>query len=196
MEAAMLAFSSQTIHQPVRTVLPINPDNGFFFLMPAVASGSTVGVKLLTWFPNNEEKFQKPAIHAIINLFHPQHGAPLCSMAGEYITGIRTAAVSAVSTKYLSREDSSVLLIIGTGVQAKCHIATIVRVRPITDVRICGRTQEKVDQLISESQSIFPHLRFSGFQSVEASLDDQKVDIIVTATSSRKEVLFGSFLKP
>ena len=72
-------------------------------------------------------------------------GEPLAIMNASAITAIRTAAVSAVATKLLAREDASVLAILGTGVQAKSHREAIPLVRADPrdpDVRR-GRTARK-----------------------------------------------------
>jgi ornithine cyclodeaminase/alanine dehydrogenase-like protein (mu-crystallin family) len=54
-------------------------------------------------------------------------------MDGEIITAMRTAAVSAVATKALAQE-TSILSVIGSGVQAKSHIEAFLKTFPITKV--------------------------------------------------------------
>ena len=57
-------------------------------------------------------------------------------MDGRYITEARTAAVSAVSTRFLARADAATLAIIGSGVQARSHLEAYQHVRQLKDVRI------------------------------------------------------------
>jgi alanine dehydrogenase len=115
MERALADFSSGTVVQPVRTMLPVSERQGFLGLMPAY-SGSALGAKLVAFYPQNQGV---PTHHATILLFKPKTGEPLVNMDGRLITEVRTAAVSAVATKYLAQEDASVLALIGSGVQCE-----------------------------------------------------------------------------
>src|SRR5437899_1662630 len=108
MEEALAAFSSGTVVQPVRITVPVTAHGGFLGLMPAY-TGAALGAKLVSFYPLNTDV---PTHHAVIQLFQPQTGEPLVTMDGTLITEVRTAAVSAVATKYLAREDASVLAIL------------------------------------------------------------------------------------
>ena len=118
MEKALADFSSGTVVQPVRTMLPVAEHQGFLGLMPAY-TGSALGAKLVAFYPRNTSV---PTHHATILLFEPETGEPLVTMDGRIITEVRTAAVSAVATDHLARADASVLAIIGSGVQARSHL--------------------------------------------------------------------------
>ncbi len=54
-------------------------------------------------------------------------------MDGEVITAMRTAAVSAIATKYLA-EKKDVLAVLGSGVQAKAHVDAFCKLFPIKKV--------------------------------------------------------------
>lgn len=54
-------------------------------------------------------------------------------MDGEVITAMRTAAVSAIATKYLA-EKKEVLAVLGSGVQARAHIEAFVKLFAIKKV--------------------------------------------------------------
>jgi ornithine cyclodeaminase len=64
-------------------------------------------------------------------------------MDGGYLTAIRTAAGSAVATRALASEEAQTLGIVGTGVQARFHVETIRRVRPIQQVLVSGTSRDK-----------------------------------------------------
>jgi alanine dehydrogenase len=132
MERALSDFSSGTVVQPVRTMLPVAEHGGFLGLMPAY-TGSALGTKLVAFYPHNTEV---PTHHATILLFKPESGEPLATMDGRLITEVRTAAVSAVATEHLARSDASVLAIIGSGVQARSHLEALKLVREFRDVRV------------------------------------------------------------
>src|SRR5437763_8398837 len=120
MAGALRDLSAGKVQQPMRTVLPVTEHQGFFAVMPAY--GGALGAKLVTFYPNNKSM---PTHHAMILLFHPETGEPLVTMDGRLITEMRTAAVSALATDALARADSSVLAILGSGVQARSHLAAL-----------------------------------------------------------------------
>jgi hypothetical protein len=131
MERALSDFSSGKVVQPVRTMLPVAEHQGFLGLMPAY-TGAALGTKLVAFYPHNTGV---PTHHATILLFKPETGEPLVTMDGRLITEVRTAAVSAVATEHLARSDTSVLAIIGSGVQARSHLEALRMVREFRERR-------------------------------------------------------------
>ena len=79
----------------------VDDHNGFFGLMPAVSD--SMGIKLVTFYPDNGEKGLHTH-HALILVFKPDTGEPQAVMDGRLITEMRTAAVSAAATKLLAAE--------------------------------------------------------------------------------------------
>src|SRR5207247_5000138 len=130
---ALAALSSGKVVQPVRTVLPVAPHHGFFAVMPAYADGGALGAKLVTFYPQNVGVHTH---HAVIVMLKAETGEPLAVMDGRLITEMRTAAASAVATERLARPDASVLGILGSGVQAKSHLAALRHVRSFKEVRV------------------------------------------------------------
>src|SRR5437016_4403666 len=105
MAGALASFSSGTVTQPVRTVLDIG-GRGFFGLRPAhVPDPDVFGAKLVTVFHENVER-GLPSHLATILLFDSHTGELRAILDGRYITEARTAAVSAVSARYLARPDA------------------------------------------------------------------------------------------
>jgi ornithine cyclodeaminase/alanine dehydrogenase-like protein (mu-crystallin family) len=181
MERALADFSSGEVAQPVRTILPVADHGGFFALMPAYA-GDALGAKLVTFYPQNQDV---PTHHATILLFKPETGEPLVSMDGRLITEVRTAAVSAVATKYLARPDTSVLAIIGSGVQARSHLEALRLVRRFEEVRVWSPRNAG-----AFAQRFDVHATASAEEAVRGA------DVVVVATTSQTPVLSGEWLSP
>src|SRR5437870_5504709 len=180
MTEALRDLSAGSVLQPLRTVLSISPHNGFLGVMPA--SGRALGAKLVTFYPENKEV---PTHHAIILLFRPETGEPLAVMDGRLITEMRTAAVSAVATKLLARENTKVLTILGSGVQARSHLEALPLVRSFTEVRVWSpRNAERF------AQEFNVHAACSAEEAVRGA------DVIVVATSAITPVLRGEWLAP
>ena len=181
MERALADFSSGTVVQPVRTMLPIAEHEGFFGLMPAY-TGSALGAKLVAFYPRNTSV---PTHHATILLFEPETGEPLVTMDGQLITEVRTAAVSAVATNHLARAAASVLAIIGSGVQARSHLEALRLVREFREVRVWSPRRAAA---------------FAEEHGVDAAASAEEAvrgaDVVVTATTSPTPVLSGEWLSP
>lgn len=181
MELALSAFSAGTVVQPVRTMLHVAEHQGLFGLMPAY-TGEVLGAKLVTFYPRNN---QVPTHNAVIQLFRPETGEPQVTMDGRLITEVRTAAVSAVATKYLARQATPTLAILGSGVQARSHLEALRLVRAFNDVRVWS--PRNADAFARE---------FGIIATSSAEEAVRGADVIVTATSSPAPVLFGEWLSP
>ncbi len=141
---SFMALSSGAVDAPPRQA--VAADGGSVLTMPGRRAGSPVAVKLVGVFPGNVELGLEPH-PAVICLFDPSTGRALALMDGEAITGLRTAAGSAVSARALSRPDSRVLAVVGSGVQARAHLRMLPLVRPFTDVRLVARDPSAASRL-------------------------------------------------
>jgi len=180
MAKAMADLSSGKVVQPGRVMLPVADHQGFLGLMPAY--GGALGAKLVAFYPNNQGI---PSHHAVILLFKPETGEPLVTMDGRLITEMRTAAVSAVATRLLARPEASVLGILGSGVQARSHLAAMRLVRTIRDVRVWSPRNAPA------------FAKEFGVRAVATAEEAVRgADIVVVATSSQTPVLSGAWLAP
>jgi thiomorpholine-carboxylate dehydrogenase len=180
MRAALVDFSAGNVTQPVRQILAQH--GGFMGVMPA--SGESLGVKLISIYPDNAEK-GLPTHMALIVLLRPETGEPLAVMDGEYITEMRTAAVSAVATDLLAAPDARVLAILG-GAQAHSHFELLQKVRSFSDVRVWSRTPEHAAAFATEI----------GADALSAEDTVKGADVVVPATAAAEPVLCGARLKP
>ncbi len=192
MKQALIDFSSGKVRQPVRTMIPVDigirgadklPEQGFLATMPAAAEG--LGVKIVTFYPSNAE-LGIPTHMATVFLLNPRTGEPLAVMDGSLITEMRTAAVSAVATDCLASPEATVLTVLGSGVQARSHLAALAMVRNFTQIRIWSRNHDRARQLANEVGGI----AMTQQEAVEGA------DVVVTATSSKLPVLKGEWLAP
>jgi alanine dehydrogenase len=152
----------------------------------------TLSTKLVTVFPQNAAR-RLPSHQAVIVVFDASTGSPRALMDATYITAARTAAGSALATRLLARPDADVLVIIGTGVQARAHAKAIPRVRPIREVRVVGRSPGKgrafADELGAESG-----IQTQGYESAERAFVG--AGIICAATHAAEPVVRGEWLEP
>jgi len=185
MERALIRFSSGEIQQPVRSLLRVPEHDGIFGMMPAV-DGDVIGIKLVLVYEKNAA-LGLPTHQAIIQLFSAETGEPLASMDGRLITEMRTAAVSAIATKLLSKPDVRVLSVLGTGVQSRAHIHALRLARTFEEIRVWGRNPERAREVADEL-------------GVLAVLDlEQAVrgaDVVVSVAHVNESLVRGEWLGP
>jgi ornithine cyclodeaminase len=194
MADALSALARGEVYQPLRTIIRPPEARGLLGLMPAYRAGEqgAFGLKAICVFPENPAK-GKDAHQGAVMLFSRETGELLALMNASEITAIRTAAVSAVATRLLAREDAQQLGIIGAGVQARTHLAALGAVRPVRRARVACRNIEHAEQLAREMQA---KCSFS-IEAVRTNEDAvREADVIVTATSSLEPVIDKDWISP
>jgi alanine dehydrogenase len=178
---------------PVRMPVRIEKAEGLFLFMPAyLERGNSFGTKIISVFPGNLS-LGLSTLQAAYLLNDPMTGEFLALMDGILLTATRTGATSAVATKYLSRENSETLGIIGTGAQAPFQAEAICKVRPIRKILAYDREQEIAENfsvIVSKSLQIPVEVMSTSREVVVES------DILVTVTTSKIPVFDGRDLKP
>jgi alanine dehydrogenase len=178
MTSALRRFSTGQVVQPVRPTIPID-DISFFATMPAyvrsdaglgsdgpaseVRPGSdlhptlstvsaALGAKLVTVFGGNELKGLHSHLASIV-LLDPETGALLALLDGRYITEARTAAVSAVSSRLLSRKTAQSVAILGSGVQARSHLDALSRIHRVRQVTVWSPNKLHREAFVDEART-------------------------------------------
>jgi alanine dehydrogenase len=169
---------------PPRIASLVEPREGLLGVMPAYLPSAGLACKLVTLFPHNEDR---ETHQAIICVFDPDNGTPAALMDGTYITATRTAAGSALATRLLAREDSRVLALIGTGVQARAHARAIPRVRPIEEIRVASRDRAKAEAFANEIGGV-------AVDSYEDAL--RGADVVAATTHAVEPVVRREWLAP
>jgi ornithine cyclodeaminase/alanine dehydrogenase-like protein (mu-crystallin family) len=173
--------------------MKVDKAQGIFLFMPAfMEEKDAFGTKIVSVFPRNRERALS-TVQGVYILNDPATGEILAVMDGIYLTAVRTGATSAVATKYLSRLDSKVLGIIGTGGQAIQQVQAIRAVRPIREILAYDteqKTRETFSNLVSEEIKL-------PISFADSSRDVVlRCDILVTATTSDAPVFDGAYLRP
>ena len=159
--------------------------------MPAWSAGLGVGAKLVTVYPQNH-RMGLPSIHGVYVLMHAATGRPEAVLDAGELTARRTAATSALASRYLSRPHSHTLLMVGTGRLAQVLPLAHASVRPIQRVLVWGRSPQK-------AESTARYLCSQGLQAEPVDTLAQacaQADIISCATLSSQALVQGEWLKP
>jgi ornithine cyclodeaminase len=144
-----------------------------------------MGAKIVTVFGENHKK-GLPSHLATILLFDPDTGSLISMMDGRYITEARTAAVSAVSARFLAKANASTLALIGSGVQARSHLEALTHVRRLTDVRVWSPRPQSRQRFIDEMS---PRVAIPIRDCATPEAACAGADLIVIATASKTPVV-------
>jgi ornithine cyclodeaminase/alanine dehydrogenase-like protein (mu-crystallin family) len=190
--AAMSEFSAHGRPQPLRNIVEIAPSK-FFALMPgSLGEPDGFGAKMFSVFPDPQQPGR--SFHrGIVVLFDRDSGTVECIADAGEVTEIRTAAASAVATDALARPDARRLAVFGCGVQAASHVRALVRVRPLEEILIWGRSVERARSFADRmGREVAVPVR----AIADASDAAASADIICTATGSPAPVLLGAWVRP
>lgn len=173
-------------------LLDENPDNHDAFAVLPSWGSEFIGVKAFTYFPTAEPPYK--SLYSQILLFEREHGQPLALVDGTTVTFWRTAGISGLATRLLSREDSSTMFLLGTGNLAPYLIRANASVRPLSKVMVWGRSAQKADAICSAAREEFPNIEFLAVSDRKRACES--ADLIVCATGSHEPLVHGDWVQP
>lgn len=176
------------------TVVParsqLNLATGIFLIMPCYDSaGQALGMKLA--MVQNQPDSPNSRVQATYMLLDPRTAQPVLIVPANYLTELRTAATSAVATKFLAREDPRVLGVFGTGRQASAHIQVLPLVRQFEKVLVCGR-EHNASRAFAEKMSSEMNLPV---EPADAQSCAAQSDVICACTTSPTPLFEATVLR-
>ena len=195
MEALRRAFADADQVQVPRRHAHALPGDATLLLMPAWRAHQHLGIKLVTVTPMNRER-DLPTVHALYVLSSTETGVPLAIIDGEVLTLRRTAAVSALASRFLSRSDSRTLLMVGTGRLAPEMVVAHCAARNLQRVIVWGRSESKARDSVGRIRAagLPNHVDIQTGPSLAAACAE--ADIICCATTSTEPLLRAAWVKP
>jgi ornithine cyclodeaminase/alanine dehydrogenase-like protein (mu-crystallin family) len=157
-------------------------------------AGYGIGIKTVTGFFGNPARTPpQPSVQGVFVLFDHDDGRPLAVIDGAAITAWKTAADSALGSRYLSRPDARCLLMVGAGALAKPLIQAHLSVRPrLEKVLVWNRTPSRAQALAAELQAdgVAAEVAADLAAAVGAA------DIVSAATRTEEPLIRGVWLQP
>jgi ornithine cyclodeaminase len=150
-----------------------------------------LGLKAGGYWPHNAAKGVTNHQSATL-LFDPETGRANALVSANYLTGVRTGAASAIAAKHLARADSTVLGIVGTGVQASYQLQAMLAVRPIRKVCAWDRQADSLrafGRIVTQLGLVFEAQ--PGPRQVA-----EQADVLVTVTPSQQPLVEHGWLRP
>ena len=193
---SLTQHGKKQIENPPKPGIHPLPD-AFIHAMPAWLKESDIcGIKWVSGFPSNVPK-RMPTVAGLIVLNDTTTGYPVAVMDGTYITGLRTAAVSAISAKHLARKDSEVLAVVGTGLQGKYNSMVLTHVLPsIKTIQIFDVWQPSIDGYIKQMSNFYQdRIKIEVKSSIKDAVSG--ADVVVAATGKLSETAYyAEWIKP
>jgi ornithine cyclodeaminase len=178
---------------PLRNMVRLPDGHGILGLMPGyLGEPQSFGLKVVSVMHNNQGT-EFDSHQGVVMLFGIEHGEPLAILDATAITEIRTAAVSGAATQALANESAGDLAILGSGAQARSHLAAMAAVRKLRRVRVWSRTRANAVRFANE-QGERRRITVEVCDGPEAAV--RGADLVCTTTSARDPVLEGRWLSP
>jgi ornithine cyclodeaminase/alanine dehydrogenase-like protein (mu-crystallin family) len=152
-------------------------------------------IKTFSYFPMNPEKYGRPTTSSMVILLDAETGLPACLMEASWVTGLKTAASTAVTTSYLALPESETITIFGAGTLGRLHLlgvaerfsfkqANFVDILP----EVAGKCAAELEQKLG-----FP-VRAVPIEERESAVRES--DVIFTVTTGNQALFEHSWLKP
>jgi ornithine cyclodeaminase/alanine dehydrogenase len=155
MERMFLAKGQGRTEMPPKPGIHPGGGDNFIHAMPAYISDlKSAGIKWVSGFPQNPEK-GLPYISGLLIFNDAQTGLPLAVMDCVWITAKRTGAASAISARHLARPESSVMGMLGCGVQGRSHVEAMNVLFPLKKVMAYDANPDAQKQFAEEIGNTF-----------------------------------------
>lgn len=155
------------------------PDDRYAMSTLAIADDPRyLVIKSLLLNPRNTARGE-PLMNSIVVLQDGETGRPLAMLDGNWITAVRTAALSVVAARCLARADSATIAFVGCGLQARSHLLAFDEAFALTDVRALGRGEANIAALAELAAA--QCLRFHRVATAQEAL--RGADLVVTSVT-------------
>jgi len=177
-----------TTIMPTRTQMKLA--DGVFLIMPCYdRDARALGMKLVKF--NEKPSLAEDRIQATYILLDAASGCAKLVIPANYLTDMRTAATSAVATKFLARPDARVLGVFGTGRQARAHLRVLPQVRSFERALVSGLDMEATRDFAAEMSE---ELKIK-VEAVYSRTCAAESDVLCTCTTSSKPLFDGAMLR-
>ena len=169
------------------------PDS-YFMAMPAYLEYLDVcGMKWISGYAHNPKKHNLPASIGTIVLNDAKTGVPIAVMDGTLITALRTGAVTAVGSRYLAKDGSQSIGIVGASVQGRYQLIALNEVFEIKEVKIFDTNNDATRRYLEEMTRKLK-LNIKAVGSYEELV--KGTDIVVTAARTTEPYFHGKLIIP
>ena len=202
--------AGQTTNQPRSVYSTVSPTQELKYIsniisgaVPSVGMAAVRVASSLVWggTKGDESDVKKreyrrtiPRDTSLVLLHNMETGHLEAILHNVYLSDLRVGATTALAMKHLSREDSTVLGMLGSGPQAKINLEGICQVRNIREVKVYSPTPEHRESFAAEMRENLG-ITVTAVDNTEAAI--KGVDILCCATNTLSDPVFdGHTLEP
>lgn len=167
--------------------------NGVLELMPICDNELYYTFKYVNLHPKNPT-LGKQTVVATGQLVAIDTGYPLMFSEMTMLTALRTAATSALATDFMSRRNSEVLALIGTGTQSEFQVKAMQMVRDIKEIRYFDIDTDAMDKF--EKNISGKKIKMVRCQSAEETAKGADIITVCTANYGHFKILKKEWIKP
>ena len=152
-------------------------------------------VKTFSFFPGNPARSGCGATSSVVILFDATNGLPVCLMEGDWVTGLKTGASTAVTAAWLARPGAEAVTIFGAGSLGRMHLRALTHRFPLNHAYVIDIVPQAAGVYAAEMS---PELGFP-VEPVPLAEREQAVresDIIITVTTGDQPLVERSWLRP
>jgi ornithine cyclodeaminase/alanine dehydrogenase-like protein (mu-crystallin family) len=152
-------------------------------------------VKTFNYFQDNPTKFDRPATSSLVLLFEKESGYPVCIMEAGWVTGLKTAASTAVTAQYLARKDPKTAVVFGAGSLGRMHLRSLIASFQLNNAYVIDLYPEIAEACAHEvGAEVDISVNAISLENREEVV--RKSDLIITVTTGDQPLIEFSWLKP
>jgi alanine dehydrogenase len=178
----------KTANIPLRTTMQAFGGSTCLFMPCSDSALPGVGLKVVT--VRNGGSLNGDRVQADCFLLEPESLKVCAMLSANYLTEVRTAAVSAIATRALARTDSRTLGVFGTGRQALAHLLLLSRDKQFQRLLVCGSQRSRSERF---AESLAEHHGLQ-VEPVDAAMCAKESDVICTCTTSSVPLFDGELV--
>lgn len=171
--------------------LAFHSQDGVIELMP-ITDGRQFSMKYVNGHPRNTAQ-GLPTVMAFGVLSDVDTGAPLLLCELTLLTAIRTAAMSALAAKYLARQDSRTMALIGNGAQSEFQALAFRDLLSITHLRLFDTDSDATMKLVTNLEGA--GLRIDVCRSAAEAVCGADIVTTITADKTNATIITPEMLE-
>jgi N-[(2S)-2-amino-2-carboxyethyl]-L-glutamate dehydrogenase len=198
-EALALHAHGQFV-QPLKPYLRWRPDGHVadrIIAMPAYLGGSrpVAGLKWVGSKHDNPTRLGLERASALIVLNDPETHYPVAIMEASLISGMRTAAVTAIAARHLARDGFATVACVGCGPIGRMQLVTLLdRFPAVRTIRLFDVRQEAAERVASELAGRFDDRRYTIAHAAEEAV--HAAEVVITCTVTDRPYLPFDWITP
>ncbi|MGP6089869.1 ornithine cyclodeaminase family protein [Antarctobacter jejuensis] len=192
-EAALAAKAQGRLHTAPKSAL-LPGDGRYAMSTLALGDDGDIVVKQVTVCPDNPGR-GLPSINGAIMVLDAETGLLRAVLGANWITAVRTAALSVVAARRLADPNAETVAFVGTGVQAQSHLEAFAELFPLKRIRAFGRGSVNTERLCE--MAVGMGLAAERSETAEVAL--RGADLVVSSITldfSVRPFLDARWLKP